>query len=212
MILRIVALLGLSAPAVLGAQAHAQSNVSPVHKHAWGENIGWTNWRDAGPVPATDGVRVTPAFLLGRIWAENLGWITLGDSITAGSVLVSPTGELSGYAWGENSGWISFNSTPDLIAGALQPRFDLSTHRFHGYAWGENVGWINLDHPIHFICAVPTDVSGDANVGFADISVVLANWGNIYPGGTGAGDANGDGTVGFPDITAVLAAFGDACP
>ncbi len=66
-----------------------------------------------------------------------------------------------------------------------------------------------------FINAPPPPCIGDANgsgvIDFADITSVLANYGN-----TGApfipGDANGSGVVDFGDITAVLAAWGTACP
>jgi hypothetical protein len=35
-------------PAATVGTALAQSNIDPANKFAWGENIGWTNWRDAG--------------------------------------------------------------------------------------------------------------------------------------------------------------------
>ena len=60
------------------------------------------------------------------------------------------------------------------------------------------------------ICIGDADGSGD--VGFPDITSVLANWLNDYTPGTGPGDADGDGTVGFPDITAVLANWLAVCP
>ncbi len=43
-ILTTIASIGL-----LASEAPAQSNIdgSVPNKHAWGENIGWTNWRDA---------------------------------------------------------------------------------------------------------------------------------------------------------------------
>lgn len=85
-----------------------------------------------------------------------------------------------------------------------------------------------LDDPIDAVTSVTQDLSslsfvpalcpGDANgdrvVNFADITSVLANFGNAYPAGTvnGPGDANHDGVVNFADITAVLAGFGRVCP
>lgn len=59
----------------------------------------------------------------------------------------------------------------------------------------------------------PGDSNDDQLVNFADITVVLANWGQTYPPGTmGFGDANCNGFVNFQDITVVLANFGNTCP
>lgn len=58
----------------------------------------------------------------------------------------------------------------------------------------------------------PGDADGNGMVNFADITNVLANFGNVYPGGDGPGDGDHNGTVNFADITAVLANFGVPCP
>lgn len=58
----------------------------------------------------------------------------------------------------------------------------------------------------------PGDADGDGSVTFADITAVLANFGNSYPTGGGPGDANHDGAVNFADATTVLANFGASCP
>lgn len=58
----------------------------------------------------------------------------------------------------------------------------------------------------------PGDADGDGEVNFADITNVLANFGETYPGSTGPGDADGNGSVEFADITEVLANFGQPCP
>jgi hypothetical protein len=55
------------------------------------------------------------------------------------------------------------------------------------------------------------DANSDGVVNFADITAVLANFGENYSPGTGMGDANGDGVVTFGDITAVLSAWGMGC-
>src|SRR5690606_11465691 len=57
--------------------ALAQSNIDTVDKHAWGENIGWTNWRDANG--GAQGVIFGLRFAEGFVWGENVGWINLGD-------------------------------------------------------------------------------------------------------------------------------------
>ncbi len=61
---------------------------------------------------------------------------------------------------------------------------------------------------------IPGDANNDRTVNFADITSVLANFGNVYLPGVlnGPGDANRDGVVNFADITAVLANFGRVCP
>jgi len=57
----------------------------------------------------------------------------------------------------------------------------------------------------------PGDADGSGIVDFADISAVLANWGQsglpYRPG-----DADGSGTVDFADISTVLANWGSNCP
>jgi subtilisin family serine protease len=56
-------------------------------------------------------------------------------------------------------------------------------------------------------CWSDTDFNG--TIGFLDITVVLANFGNVYgPAANGPGDATRDGAVTFLDITRVLSAFG----
>jgi hypothetical protein len=63
--------------------------------------------------------------------------------------------------------------------------------------------------PIPAVCI--GDANGDRTVTFADITSVLANFGNTYTT-TGAGDASFNGIVNFTDITTVLANFGTTCP
>ena len=55
----------------------------------------------------------------------------------------------------------------------------------------------------------PGDANGDGVVNFADLNVVLGQFGTSGPGL--AGDVNGDGTVNFADLNLVLSAFGSSC-
>src|SRR5437762_1712406 len=66
-------------PAVIVGTAFAQSNIDNTapNKFAWGENVGWTNWRDANG--AVQGVSVGGFVMSGFIWGENIGWINVGD-------------------------------------------------------------------------------------------------------------------------------------
>ncbi len=78
------------APAML-----AQSNVDTTNKWAWGENIGWLNWRDAGNPAGTQGVVFETNHLRGYIWGENIGWINLDDNNAFVGVNLSCPGDVN---------------------------------------------------------------------------------------------------------------------
>lgn len=132
----------------------AQSNIDPARKRAWCENLGWTNWRDAGQPTAAEGIVIRDTFLAGRVWSENAGWITLGNGYPANGlnyanfdasdfgVNVAPDGTLSGRGWSENTGWINFSA--GASATPPQPARIDCTGRLNGYAWLENAGWLSL--------------------------------------------------------------------
>jgi hypothetical protein len=118
-------------------------NIDPANdgsRYAWGENIGWINFKPSqGP-----GVTVTSTGLTGYAWGENIGWINLNP--LSGGVVNDGAGNLSGYAWGENIGWISFSCQNTNTCGTANYGvfIDPTTGIFSGYAWGENIGWINF--------------------------------------------------------------------
>lgn len=202
--------------------APAQSNISPVNKWSWGENIGWTNWFDDG---VTAGAIVEPsgAILSGFIWSENVGWLYLGDGApdfgaTYGNATGADTGVnigaggfMSGYAWGENIGWVNFDTA--AAAGALAARALLCCpgYRLTGYVWGENIGWINLDSPSGFVGLVPStpfwggdlgDLNGDGLPNGLDIQGFIET--ELSPGTATffafcAADMNGDGVIDMTD-------------
>ena len=58
-----------------------------------------------------------------------------------------------------------------------------------------------------FTCA---DANGDGVVDLADLNLVLGNFGQNVPAGTG-GDLDGDGLVALPDLNLVLGQFGTEC-
>jgi len=145
------------------------TNIRLGYEFAWGENIGWTNWRDANG--GDEGVRVETTFLSGFIWAENVGWINVGDGspvdgvryanvdgLDSGVNIDDATGDLFGLAWGENIGWLNFDTRVALRAYGQQARLDFASGRFHGYVWAENAGWLNLDDATHFVACVPPPV------------------------------------------------------
>ena len=133
--------------------ALAQSNIDTTNKFGWGENLGWTNWRDADATAA--GVLVNNTFMAGFIWAENVGWINVGDGAPTNNfayanvdstdfgVNIAPNGDLHGLAWGENVGWFNFDG--GAMATPQRPARIECDGRLTGFVWGENVGWINLD-------------------------------------------------------------------
>ena len=133
--------------------AVAQSNVDPVNKHAWSENAGYSNWRDADGTAA--GVAVGGTFMGGFIWAENVGFVNVGDGSPTNSISyanidgtdsgvnIESNGDLHGMAWGEHIGWVNFDG--GAMATPAQPARIECDGRLTGYVWGENIGWINLD-------------------------------------------------------------------
>lgn len=56
---------------------------------------------------------------------------------------------------------------------------------------------------------LPGDANGDNTVNFADLNIVLSQFGQSGAGL--AGDVNRDGSVNFADLNLVLSAFGSAC-
>ncbi len=207
--------------AAIAAPALAQtSNISPVDKWSWGENVGWMNWRDAGSPQGSQGAVVHDTFLSGYIWGENVGWINLGDG-TPGlgqaygnsdgadcGVNIEPDGALSGLAWGENIGWINFGTAPTLEQYNQHARFEFAAGRFRGYAWGENVGWINLDDDEHFVgqtCIA--DWNGDGTVNTLDFIAFLNDWAAKDL----VADLNGDGTVNSLDFIQFLNLWAAGC-
>ena len=156
------------------------SNVIPAQALAWSENLGWTNWADAGDPARAQGVRVHARILSGFVWSENVGWINVGsgspaqcpfysnqpspgldDPVDFGVNIDPETGDLQGLAWGENIGWVNFDTAAALAPFGQQARADFAAHRLRGYAWAENVGWINLDDPTNFVAFCRTDFNGD---------------------------------------------------
>lgn len=128
-------LLSVLFPMFLSFHYAFAENIDPFNqglKYAYGENVGWINFKPTqGP-----GVTVTSSTVTGYAWGENIGWINLNPA--TGGVLNDGTGKLTGYAWGENVGWINFAPAG---AGVFIDNHGL----FFGKAWGENVGWISFN-------------------------------------------------------------------
>lgn len=110
------------------------------YSHAWGENVGWVDFRPAGAK-----LEIGANILTGWIEIKTLGWIYLGDGKPGNGYQYSNTdaqdygvnnngnGNLSGWGWSENAGWVNFDGVNILEDGA-----------FSGHAWSENVGRIKF--------------------------------------------------------------------
>ncbi|MCC5822087.1 MAG: hypothetical protein JJU44_02235 [Planctomycetes bacterium] len=211
--MKTTALLG--ALALTAAPALAQQ-VDPNHKFAWGENIGFLNFADAGNPPGAQGVFAYPTHLEGFVWGENIGWINLGDGdgpyanttgLNFGVNRDPDNGHLSGFAWAENVGWINFSG--GALASPANPA-RIENNRFRGFAWGENIGWINLDDPNVFVRLVcPADINGDGLLNFFDVADFIALYNNQDPR---ADLAPPFGVWNFFDIAAYMALYNEGCP
>jgi len=208
----------LLAIAMNGA-AQAQSNVDAFRKFAFGENIGFINWRNAGSPSGAQGVRMQDRILSGFAWGENIGFMNFGDGTPVNNVQYdnlsnvdfgvnrdAGTGNLSGFAWGENIGWINFGG--GALASPPRPaRFDAASRRLRGFAWGENVGWINLDDASIFVefNLCPCDFNRDGLLNSQDFFDFLANFFQ------NEADFNGDGVTNSQDFFDFLACFFAGC-
>lgn len=211
--------------------AVAQSDIAEGNKFSWSENCGWMNWRDANG--GQSGVRVGATALSGRIWGENIGWISVGDGTpTNGAVYsngtgqdhgvnINANGELAGLAWGENVGWINFGVHASLPVGQ-RARFDRGARRFRGYAWGENIGWVNLDDATRYVGQrCPADFDDGSGTGTTDGGVNLEDllyYLGVYDAGLiaadvddGSGEGRTDGGVGIEDLLYFLSRYDAGC-
>ena len=87
----------LATMAFAAAASSFAVDIDPAHKFAWTEGVGWTNWYDSNG--SLDGVSVEPTYLTGWIWAENVGWIKVGDGVPDDGVHY---GNINGLDFGVN--------------------------------------------------------------------------------------------------------------
>ena len=62
-----------------------------------------------------------------------------------------------------------------------------------------------------FARSCPADANGDGVINFADLNVILSNFG-VSGASVVCLDTNGDGVINFADLNVVLASFGQNCP
>lgn len=58
----------------------------------------------------------------------------------------------------------------------------------------------------------PGDIDGSSDVGLADLTVLLSNFGTPSGAGPEQGDLDGDGDVDLQDLAGLLGVFGTSCP
>ncbi|MCE5186512.1 MAG: hypothetical protein LLF76_10345 [Planctomycetaceae bacterium] len=153
-------------------------NIDPFNdgsKYAYGENIGWLNFKPA----LGGGVTVTDTAMIGFVWCENTGWLNLAP--VYGGVANNGLGELSGFAWGENIGWLNFNpNSPGEVNDEYRVRINHDGD-FEGWAWGENIGWVHFaaDSPVIF--KVSTSWLTSCRVDLNDLAAFAQEWLLVSP-------------------------------
>lgn len=196
---------------VCGALAQNIDPFDDGSRYAYGENVGWINFKPS----VGEGATVGDMALVGYVWAENIGWINLYPAVYGG-VDNNGLGELSGYAWGENVGWINFNPTvPGEIDDAYRVRID-HDGSFGGWAWGENIGWIHFASVSPVAYKVSTSWLTSCRIDLNDLSRFAQDWLNLSPlGDPLAADFVQTGRTSRVDLTdfAYLSAMWlDFCP
>jgi Bacterial TSP3 repeat len=172
---------------LLAAGAMADSTINAVNRHAYGANIGWTDWRADGVNGAVLGEWCT-----GYIYAANVGWIHLGNGMTGSyGVQHDGTGNLHGHAYGANIGWITFTNQDGAGNRFAGPRIDLLTGRLGGFIYGANVGWISLSNAMAFVQTDRLVCPDTDNDGIADSYEM--RWAGNLGRMDGTTDRDGDG-------------------
>lgn len=202
----------------LPAMAQVTAHVSASHKFAWSENVGYLNFFDADSTPGATGVRVQGNFLSGNIWAENVGWISVGNgsgpylNTTGASFGVNyntVTGALSGLAWAENVGWINFAGGA-MATPAKPARIEIGAggNRLRGFAWGENIGWINFDDANVYVgLRCPADLDDDGLVDLNDFFVFFNCWDLTGP----CAEIDGVPGIDLGDFFSFFSSFDNGC-
>ncbi|MCA9312344.1 MAG: hypothetical protein KDA21_14115, partial [Phycisphaerales bacterium] len=135
----------------------------------------------------------------------------------------------------EENGWITASIGGQLYSAypteETRPHFwTWDTVRFSGIStgggsWAVSESYTNFDPVRHTtpawnevlpteilppVAECPWDLDRDGSTTFADLNIVLENWGNVgFP--EDPGDVNGDGLVNFDDLNELLAHWGERC-
>jgi hypothetical protein len=182
------------------ATAHGATTIDPVHRYAYGANLGWLDAYADG----ADGALIGAYVCSGYIYSANVGWINLGSGSPANGIQyqnnsasdfgvnLDGLGNLRGYAYGANIGWINFETI-----GA--PAINLITGQTSGYIWSANCGWISLSNAVTY---AQTDSIAP---GALDTNGLPIAWELTYFGHTGVNpnaDPDGDGMSNYQEYLA----------
>jgi len=195
-------LVGLVCAICIMATCAGATTINPIHKYAYGANVGWVNFAADGANGAVMGEYVCSGYLYGA----NIGWIHIGDgapenghqyandSATDYGVNHAGLGKLRGYAYGANVGWINFEDQGNPVC-------DLTTGKMSGYAYGANIGWIGLSN-LHAYVQTDSMVAGTSGDG----DTIDDPWEYGYTNDLGvlydSHDADGDGVLDEDEATA----------
>ena len=101
-----------------------------------------------------------------------------------------------------------YSYTFGLCGQSLSGSGDWTVRLTHGFATGLDDRWNGTltFGVLSEDSTCPADLSGDGQVGFNDLSIILSNWLS-----SDGGDVNGDGETNFADLAGVLSAWGSDC-
>lgn len=126
---------------------------------------------------------------------------TGGDEYTANFPKLGCVSEVTFYVAADADNGLTVNDP--LHAPTLEHAASVTPARAGGSHAGPRSGAAG---PVGFVCAVPGDIDGDGVVDFADMSIVLNQFGLSGP--SLPGDVNGDGAVDFADLNIILSNYG----
>lgn len=134
----------------------------------------------------------------GGIWG---GYRPTNQTVTAGSSKVA--------TWNTGHTLVALAPNPRVVELGFHPVSDAVAD---GY-WDQTSDGARLMANALLFSMSPCDgdANGDRVVNFADLNLVLGNFGLVGPPGTIPGDVNNDGFVNFGDLNIVLGAFGTEC-
>ena len=133
--------------------------------------------------------------------------VTLGTAALAGTVL---SDTLTIWATAPDAGGISYASSADYDLGGTAGQIDANEpYTMSGGDWTLNGGFWTATT----ISFCDGDANNDRVVDFADILIVLRDWGDCEPPPTKCqGDVTGNGVVDFADINMILVNWGCGGP
>jgi hypothetical protein len=163
-------------------------------------SVQWARWSNGYPTRFTGQPSATAGFCAG----DGVALSVVGEAIDT-------------YQWRRDGVALVDGPTAhgSLIQGAQSTQLELTNVQAEDAGTYDCVGSAPCGTVVSGGCSVtrselPADVNGDFGVDAADLSVLLGQFGQSVPAGTGA-DMNGDGLVNSADLSVLLGSFGQAC-